>query len=235
MKKLFLLVTAITVLFTGFSVYGYEEIEVKDGGSVKGRVRITGNIPKDEVVKVTKDKSHCGETLPREKYVISPDGGVKNVVVFIENITRGKAIPKTEVVIDNKHCAFQPHVQVATRGQTLVIKNNDPMLHNTHIYLNRKTVYNFALPKTGMEIKKPINKTGIMEVECDAHDWMKGYLYVTEHPYITVTDEKGYFSIKDIPPGDYKLVFWHEALGQEVRDIKITTGSVVELNIEFKK
>ena len=184
MKRIFLL--SLLFLFSSvISVYGYEEVEVKDGGALRGKVKVTGNIPKDEVVKVTKDKSHCGETLPREKYIIAPDGGVKNAVIVIEGITKGKAIPRTEVIIDNKHCAFQPHVQIAVKGQTLVIKNNDPMLHNTHIYLNKKTVYNFALPRTGMEIKKPINKTGLMEVECDAHDWMKGYLYVTDHPYIT--------------------------------------------------
>ncbi len=213
----------------------YDVIDVKDGGVVKGKVKITGDIPPDETVKITKDIHHCGEVLPREKYVISKNGGIKNVVVFIQNILKGKPVPKEGVIIDNKNCAFQPHVQVGTKGQMLIIKNSDPMLHNTHIYLGKRTVYNFALPKTGMELKKPINQTGLMTVECDAHDWMKGYLYVVDHPYITVTDTNGNFSIEDIPPGEYKLVIWHEALGQQERDVKVTPNGVIDLTIEYRR
>jgi len=234
MKRLCLLVLPLVLLSMSI-VLAYDVVDVKDGGVIKGKIKITGNIPQDETVKVTKDKQHCGETLPREKYVIAKDGGIKNVVIFIENITKGKPIPQEEVLIDNKHCAFHPHVQVGTKGQTLVIKNNDPMLHNTHIYLEKRTVYNFALPKTGMEIKKPIRQTGLMTVECDAHDWMKGYLYIVDHPYITVTDANGNFSIKDIPPGDYKLIIWHEALGQQSRDVKVTPNGTVDLIIEYKR
>lgn len=226
---LFILIPAMSV-----NCMAYEQIQVKDGGGIKGRVMVTGNIPQDETIKVTKDNFACGDTLPREKYVISPDGGVRYAVVFIEEIVKGKAIPKEPVEIDNVKCAFTPHVQVGVKGQQLIIKNTDPMLHNTHLYLDKRTVYNFALPITGMKIKKPIRKDGVMSVECDAHSWMKGYLYLIDHPYIAVTDENGAFSIGDIPPGDYEIKIWHEALGEQEQHITVPAGGDAELNVEFK-
>jgi plastocyanin len=217
------------------AAWGYETIEVKNGGSIKGTVKIAGDIPKDETIVVTKDKDHCGEKLPREKYLIGAGGGVKNAVVLIEHIGKGKAVPKDPAVIDNKQCAFHPHVQTAAKGQILVVRNDDPMLHNTHLYLNKRTVYNFALPRTGMEIKKTINREGLIEIECDAHDWMKGYLYVVDHPYITVTDANGGYALRDVPPGEYEIEVWHEAFGMQKHKVTVAPGESIELNIEYKR
>jgi plastocyanin len=229
------LLSVAAALLIVLPAWAYESIDVKNGGSIKGIVKIAGPIPKDDTILVTKDKEHCGDKLPRERYLIGPGGEVKNAVVLIEYITKGKPIAKDSVVIDNKHCAFHPHVQAAVQGQTLIVRNNDPMLHNTHLYLNKKTLFNFALPKTGMEIKKTINRAGLVEIECDAHAWMKGYIYVTDHPYIAVTGDNGVFSIRDIPPGDYEVEVWHEAFGMQEHKITIAPNEDLELHIEFKK
>ena len=173
--------------------------------------------------------------MPREKYVISADGGVRYAVVMIEGITKGKAIPKENVVVDNKKCAFHPHAQVGVEGQTLVVRNNDPMLHNTHMYLHTITVFNAALPITGMEIKRPIRKAGLWDIKCDAHTFMRGYLYIADNPYLAVTDAEGNFSIKDIPAGAYNVKVWHEALGEQEKTITIAPNGTEELAIDYKK
>jgi len=230
----FLLIAAVLLIFTAGAL-AYDEVDVKNGGALSGTVKVTGTIPADGIVKVTKDSQHCGNTLPREKYVVAADGGVKYAVVLIKEIKSGKPLPKTPIEIDNVKCAFVPHVQAAVKGQQLIIKNTDPMLHNTHLYLNNRTVYNFALPVTGMEVKKPIRKAGLISVECDAHSWMKGYLYITEHPYIAVTDKAGKFKIDNIPPGTYDIVIWHEALGTQEKKVTVEAGKTVDMNIEFKQ
>ncbi|MBU0674172.1 MAG: carboxypeptidase regulatory-like domain-containing protein [Proteobacteria bacterium] len=230
-----LVLTAILVLTLSVNGWTYNQIQVTNGGTITGRVIATGNIPQDETIKVTKDSQHCGDTLPREKYVIASDGGVRYAVVLIENIKAGKSFPATPVEVDNVKCAFTPHVQVGVNGQQLTIKNNDPMLHNTHIYLNKRTVYNFALPITGMEIKKPIKKTGIMSIECDAHSWMQGYLYLNDNPYIAVTDEHGAFSLTDIPPGDYTVKIWHEGFGEKEQPVTVPANAAADLQVEFTR
>jgi plastocyanin len=216
------------------SARAYEAVEVKDGGTISGRVKVVGAAPKDDVIQVTKDQSHCGQTLPREKYVIGKDGGVQNAVVILLDIARGKAAAKDEVPIVNKICAFHPHVQVATKGQDMVVVNEDPMLHNTHMYLDKRTIFNAALPRTGMKIKKPIQKTGIVDVQCDEHDWMRGYLYVADHPYLAATDADGAFSIGDVPPGTYKVRLWHETFGTQEKSVTVAPGAKVTLDFDLK-
>jgi len=233
MKKM-LIAAGMIVLFSQTG-WAYEGGPVTSGGEIKGRVKVAGEIPKDPTVEVTKDPQHCGKSVPREKYVISADGGVQWAAVFIEGITKGKVAPKEDLPIVNKMCQFHPHVQVGMTGQTVDVKNEDPMLHNTHMRFNNLTVFNSALPRQGMTIKRAINKTGLVDVQCDAHTFMHGFLYLADNPYITVTDAQGRFSIKDVPAGTYKLKFWHEAFGGQEKSVTITAGGAAEVNIEFGK
>jgi plastocyanin len=232
-KKMVLLLSLMFLAFEG--VWAYEGGPVSNGGEIKGHVKVAGERPKDPVVQVTKDPQHCGNTLPREKYVISADGGVQWTAVFIEAITKGKTASKEDLPIVNKMCQFHPHVQVGMSGQTVDVKNEDPMLHNTHMRFNNLTVFNSALPRQGMTIKRAINKIGLVDVQCDAHTFMHGFLYLADNPYITVTDAQGRFSIKDVPAGTYKLKFWHEAFGEQEKTVTVTAGGVAEANIEFGK
>jgi hypothetical protein len=39
---------------------------------------------------------------------------------------------------------------------------------------------------------------------------MQGYLIVSDHPYVAVSDTSGNFSIPDLPPGTYTFRIWHE-------------------------
>jgi hypothetical protein len=231
-KMLFLF---IPLLLVSASAGGYEGGPVSNGGEIKGRVKVAGEMPKDPVIQVTKDQQHCGNTLPREKYVISADGGVQWTAVFIEGITKGKPAPKEDLPIVNKMCQFHPHVQAGMNGQTVDVKNEDPMLHNTHMRFNNLTVFNSALPRQGMTIKRAIHKVGLVDVQCDAHTFMHGYLYLADNPYITVTDAQGRFNIKDVPAGTYKLKFWHEAFGEQEKTVTVTAGGASEVNIEFGK
>jgi plastocyanin len=223
------------VLAMATTGWAYEQIEVANGGALKGQVLLVGGVLADETVKVTKDNNVCGDSLPREKYVIGPGGGIANTVVFIKNIAKGKKAPSEPAVITNKKCAFHPHVQVGMVGQTLEVRNDDPMLHNTHMYLTSKTFFNAAMPMQGMKMEKKFTKPGLLSIECDVHSWMRGTMYVFDHPYFAVTDDKGLFTITDIPPGDYEIEVWHEALGTRNSKVTIAAKGTKEIKVEFQK
>ncbi len=228
------LLSCLMVLVIPISLaWGYEAVDVGNGGSIHGKVKAVSMIPPDPTIQVTKDQDHCGATLPREKYVVSDNKEIRYVVAYIEGIPKGKKIPGEPVIVDNKMCAFHPHVQTAAIGQDVIVDNSDPMLHNTHLYMNTRTLYNFALPMQGMKIKKPLNRVGLIEIHCDAHTWMTGYLYVNDNPYAATTDEHGEFVIRDVPPGTYKLKVWHEALGQREKSVTVTSGKTTEITFEF--
>ncbi len=189
----------------------YKAIAVTNGGTISGKVTFKGTVPTIAPLNVPKDKDFCGVTLPSDVLVVGKGGGLKNAVVSLRGVTEGKALDlKQAITLSNKKCMFEPHVVAVPVRSKLAIVNDDPILHNTHSFLGRKTVFNLALPNKGQVIKKRIKKTGVMTVRCDAHPHMSAYVLSFDHPYYTVTGENGSFTIKDIPPGTYTVTAWHE-------------------------
>ena len=79
-------------------------------GSIVGEVRFADAPPKLPLVKVSKDQDYCGETLPNETYLIELNGGLKNVVVFIESAPVEKATdPVKENILYSDGCRYVPH------------------------------------------------------------------------------------------------------------------------------
>jgi hypothetical protein len=236
MQKNSFVIGVLAVFFSfSSSAFAYETMEVKNGGSIEGTVEFAGaNVPKDQIVKVLSDEKYCGNTLPAERYLIK-DKKVKNVVVYIEGIKAGKPVPSESVTLTNLKCAFVPHVAVAFKGNNFIQRNDDPISHNIHTYWGGRTMYNVDLQGEGMSITKPMTKTGLIEIECNSHHWMHGYIYVTDNPYAAVTNDDGDFIIKDIPAGTYIIEAWHEMLGKiRMHDIKIESGKVTKLKLEYK-
>ena len=190
-------------------VAAYEETTVPDGGTLTGVVRFAGPAPKLDAIPVNKNRDVCGEQKPSEALVVGPDGGVKGSVILIEGVARGKKAAG-DVVLDNDRCLFVAHVTAVKAGDRVRVKNSDPILHNTHGFLGRPTIFNLALPNKGqlVDITRRLTKPGV--VLCDAHPHMFAWIVVHDSPYLAVTDERGAFRIDGIPPGTWKVTMWHE-------------------------
>jgi plastocyanin len=225
MNKLFLLVVSLFIVITATTVAGeeYRQIEVRNGGAIHGTVSLSGQPPAPETVAVSSDAAACGKNKSLESVIVGPNGGLKNVIVSLEGITQGKKMPaQVTAEMDQEKCEYAPHIVVLPKGATLNIVNSDPVMHNVHAYdLTRvtkdeptpPTLFNIAIPVKGMKIAKAIPQAGLYRFLCDAgHPWMNAYVLVTEHPYFAVTDEKGQYTIDNIPAGTYTLRVWHEGL-----------------------
>jgi hypothetical protein len=230
----------------------YDVVEVKDGGTLTGLVTFSGEVPKLEPLAVVKDADYCGPTVPSEVLVVSPKTkGVKNTVVYLEEVARGKEFRSVQPSLDNAKCLMAPHALAMVKGTDLGIKNSDPLLHNMHAVADGKTaVFNLALPIQGQTIKRRVRKTGMITVTCDSHPHMRSHLLVLDHPYFAVTDENGAFTLADVPPGKYKLTVWHESwklLGYDndkrplydqpivqTREIEVPIKGTVRANFELK-
>jgi hypothetical protein len=237
MKRSVILLSGLVMLFSFFAVsFAYETIEVKNGGSLEGVVEYTGaTVPKDTMVTLSSEVKYCGKTLPAEKYLIK-DRMIENVVVYLTGIKAGKAIPGEPITLTNIKCLFAPHVAVGFKGGKIIQKNDDPIFHNIHTYLNGKTMFNIGLPEKGSSVTKPLLREGLMEVTCDSHPWMHGFVQILDHPYAAVTNAKGEFSMKDVPAGTYTLEAWHEALGKvTMANIKVESGKTSKMKLEYKK
>jgi plastocyanin len=211
----------------------YQEGEVANGGRLTGRVSFQGPIPEPYVIWVKKDEEVFGKTVPDERLLISKQGRVKNVVITIEGIQQGKRWPSLKSSVVNDKGRFIPHVQVVPTGAQLEIVNRDPVLHNTHGFQRKRTIFNVGLPLQGQKVKRSLKQAGIIEVMCDVHDWMNGWIVVQDHPYFAVTGDDGNFTITDVPPGSYKISAWHEKLGKKQTQITVKAGRSDNVDFAF--
>jgi hypothetical protein len=189
----------------------YEVATVADAGIVAGVVKFTGPPPKLEPLAVNKNRDVCGDRKDSEALVLGPDLGVRGSVILVEGVARGKK-PTAEIVLDNNRCVFVSHVSAVMAGERARVKNSDAILHNTHGFLGKPTVFNLALPNRDqmIDITKRLTRPGVIRVVCDAHPHMSAWMIVHDSPYYAVTDERGAFRIDGIPPGTYKVTLWHE-------------------------
>jgi hypothetical protein len=189
----------------------YEVVPVAEPGSLTGVVRFVGTPPKLDPLPVNKNRDVCGESKESEALVLGPDRGVRGSVILLEGVSRGKKAAG-EVVLDNARCVFVAHVTAVMAGERTRVKNSDAILHNTHGFLGKPTVFNLALPNRDqmIDITRRLTRPGVVRVVCDAHPHMTAWMIVHDSPYYAVTDGRGAYRIDGIPPGSYKVTMWHE-------------------------
>lgn len=215
----------------------YQAVAVADGGTIKGKVTFAGTPPPKRKVIPTKDREACGSGVREvDQILLGPDRAVHEAVVYLKQIEKGKAWekPARTPAIDNVKCDFQPHVQVIPAGD-LEIVNSDPVLHNTHGFLGKVTVFNVALPNQGQRITRPLKRPGMVRVECDAHGWMLGWIHVAENPYYAVSAKDGTFTLTGVPPGSYTLATWQEYTGALEMPVTVKAKEVTTVTVELKK
>ena len=149
-----------------------------------------------------------------------------------------------DVTFDQKKCIFEPHVLGMMFGEIVTLKSSDPVNHNVNVKLKQTQFNNIvtavkpqSFPLGGVE-KTP------GAIICDIHPWMNAWWMVIDNPYITVTDEKGNFEIKNVPAGAQKVVVWQESVkgggfvtapsGEEVT-IKAGDTTVKDFKIDASK
>lgn len=226
----------VLVLCIPLVSFAYTIRAVTNGGTISGTVMFTGpRVPVDPTIHPTTNQSYCGRSLPRLAYLIK-DRKIQNVVVFIKNIGAGAPAPRTTSVIDNYKCAFVPHIGVGFRGNQVTFKDSDPLFHNIHTYINGNTYYNIGLPFKGASVTKILTRPGLIEITCDAHPWMHGWLYVFDNPYVALTNAQGQFVIRDVPPGTYTVEAWHSRLGRvDLGNVRVAAGRTTTVKLSYSK
>ncbi len=230
--RLFAFVFAATI---AVPAHAYEEGAVMGGGTIQGKVVFNGTVQTRKIIP-TKDVEVCGDIREEALITVGPDKGVQNAVVYLVQVAKGKAWPaqgKTPE-LDNVKCRFDPEIQVIRAG-SLDVVNKDPVLHNTHGYYDKRTAFNMALPNQDQRIPAELKRAGAVRVDCDAHGWMEGWVYVVDNPYYAITGADGAFTIPDVPPGTYTLVAIQPFTGPIEQPVTVMAGKPMSLTIELKK
>ena len=215
-KVIFLIVVLLVLASVRSAAQSsYKTITVKDGGTITGSVKWAGPVPKIPAILINKDPEICDPQAKKkrdlERLLIASNGGVANTVVFLKDITKGKAmdLPEGRQFLNQRTCRYEPHVLLVPDNGTLQLKSSDPILHTVH--MSGASDYNLPFPFANQTVSRTMNREGTVDLRCNAgHVWMNAEMLVVPHPYYAVTDEDGNFKLTDVPPGEYEIEAWHE-------------------------
>ncbi len=197
--------------------------------TVTGRIIVKGVIPAPQPLGPGKDAC-CQEAKPLDRgLVVGPEGGLANVLVTVET-PRDEQKPgnyfepidvfskeKASYLLTNKGCAFEPRLRLVRTGHPLVLANDDPTMHNVNIDFVRNPGVNVVVEPDGrreITLKKAEPKP--VPVRCNVHTFMAGWVVVRDNTLTaSVSSEKGEFRLFMLPPGEWRLRFWHEGKALE--------------------
>jgi plastocyanin len=215
----------------------YSATTVKDGGAISGVVSYSGAVPPARKVAIVKDHATCGKHATEVPAIrVDSAGRVTDAVVFLSDISRGKApeAPSKAARIDQSSCEFKPHVQAVVARMPVEIVNDDPVAHNIKADQGVATLFNVLQPSQGMKATRTFDRPGLVELRCNVHDWMQGFVWVLPHPYFFVTGADGAFSLSDVPPGKYTLTVWQEHLGEQSFPVEVIAGKETTTKVELQ-
>ena len=230
--KLIVALTASLVSLSPFSwfaesapraAYGRQ---ADSGATLRGKVLFDGERPKLEPLDIPEESSKgcClpGEAVDRTNrgLLLSKQLEIANVVIEVKVPGNKIKSSKRIVQMDNKDCRFEPHVVIVPVGSKLEFKNSDKASHNVHTWSTRNVSINKTVSE-GSVLEISFKRPDKIRVACDIHPWMSGWIYVTDSPFVALTDEHGAFEIKGLPPGKYKANVWHESLAKQTLEVVI--------------
>jgi hypothetical protein len=237
-------------IFVGapIAVWAYEEMTVSNGGIVTGTVQFSGELPPPTPFELRRyyDRIYCGAISDGSGYrllrnvSVGAQQGLKDVVVTVEGIEKGKPFEFTETKLEANICQFIPFVSVMRENHPLTVKNLDQVSHDLQIY-ERDQEHVFimfhrpALTKEGTsDVIKFTGSRRDVTMQCGMHPFMQGHGLAVDNPYYAITGLEGTFAIKDLPAGRYRIKAWHPTLGEKVQDVTVAANGTASLGFSFE-
>ncbi len=216
-------------------------------GDLMGRVVWKGVVP--TVPPYLSPANPLSETSPRRGLrewanvnapTIDAEGGVGGAVVYLRGVDPDQAKPWELPPVRVEIADYQIHVRQGEEvGRCGFVRRGD-----TVDFVSKQAVFDtvqargaafFALPFPDPDQvrRRTLNRVGVVEMTSGAgRYWMRGYLFVVDHPYITQTDAAGRFSLANVPPGKYELVVWHPNWQEAAHSRDADTCQVCRLTLQ---
>jgi hypothetical protein len=197
--------------------------DAHDTGTIGGRVVWDGPVPTVPEFHVHTNLFPGKEALqglvranPNVPLVNDMDDGVGQAVVFLRGIDPAKSRPwdhgPVNIAMRDFRLAItqgpEPvRVGFVRRGDQITMVSHDKALHALHAGGAAFFTFMFADPEVPRARK--LERAGLVELSSmTGYYWMRGYLFVNDHPYYARTDGQGHFRLAGVPAGRYQLVCW---------------------------
>jgi plastocyanin len=223
---------------------------IASAGDITGTVTLSGTpSPEKEITTLEDDpicgKMHSGKVFT-EFYKVGPNKELADGIVMLKGVPAKAAdASKPPALLDQKGGLYVPQIVAIQTGQTLVVRNSDPTVHN--VAMDPKApanveAYSLNSNQTQMAGGADLTYTftapeNFMKYHCDMHPWMFAWVTVVDNPYFAVTGPDGKFTIKNVPPGKYTISALHYKLAKTGVDKQVEVkdgGSTVDFTIEVK-
>lgn len=165
------------------------------------------------------------------KVEATPAKYLDETVVYLEG-AKPEATPRT-LTMDQRNLRFVPHVLAVAKGDTVKFENHDGVAHN--VYSPDGDAYNLGSFKTGETRTHTFDQAGAYTQLCSIHPEMLGYIYVAPSPYAAAVDAKGHYTIKDVPPGAYKVAIWNSHLKAPPKPVTVAAGKPARVDFAVKR
>jgi len=210
-----------------------------DEGTITGKVSFDGAPPAPRKIDMSQD-ANCA-SAPGEKTVddlVVTDGKLSNVFVYIKGgpvDNHSFPTPSEPVVLDQQGCRYHPRIFGLQVNQPIKVTNSDSTTHNVHPSPKVNQEWNQMQAQGAPAIEKTFGRPEtLIPVKCNQHPWMKANIGVLAHPYFAVSAKGGSYSIKNVPPGSYTIVFWHETLGEQTQQVTIAAKESKTQDVTYK-
>ena len=245
--------------------WGYEEVTVENGGTLTGRITLVGDVPAPKGYNLVTfpDPFFCGRISDGKRMAVASavfkwgaENGLKDVVVFIQNIKKGKLFEFEPPRIEAVDCRFAPYITVVRDRDKVEVVNLDPVLHDIQAYetshLGARVLFNVPLPmshrlrKNDFMAGRPVkNRAGkvmtqhvkmrkrrnVFVMQCGFHAYMESWGLAVDNPYFAMSRHDGAYGITDIPAGTYRVIAWHPML---TREVTVTIEAGETKNAQYK-
>ncbi len=145
-------------------------------------------------------------------------------VVYIASAP-GPFTPRETAEVNQRDIGFIPRVLPILVGTTVRFVNSDDVQHNVFTPSATGDFFNLGTWPKGQSKPYTFTKMGKVELLCNVHHEMKGYILVLQNPYFAVTDKDGNFRINNVAPGNYQLKVWHERATATPAAVQVSNGT----------
>ena len=173
---------------------------------------------------------------------VTLDGSTEPVANAVVSVDSGRQGTPVSAEIYQKDRAFHPHVLVVPVGSSVDFPNRDNTQHHVYSFSPAKT-FNIELYADRPAAPIVFDKPGIVELGCNIHDHMQGFVVVTDTADTGRTDTSGKvtLSLDTLPSegsqGTVTLEIWHPRLPDNTRPVtreieRDSESAIVTLNLE---
>lgn len=223
---------------------------IDSGGTLSGQVIMKGTPPRPRAFHLVHSPNveYCSRISDGQghrllyDFALSDKGGVKDTVIAIMGVKKGKPFMDAQKMQSIKidRCQADQYVMGINNGKSIMIDNLDPVEHeiSTYEFYDYRRVYyqsNGQMMANTSQVRSAFVHPDAKEffVTCSLHPFIQTRALMVDNPYYVITDAEGKFTIPDVPAGTYDIIAWHPYIPTKKGTVTIQANQEARINFEF--